>query len=464
MRAVARDCRMPEEARRSSRYQRARRTAPTPGFVGLIVVIAVLASASPARANPVQAGSNQTSGLSTAGGNTSGPLVVPGTYLTFHCTHGTISLGGTKYCSHAATAGPINLCDSSWCDFSTTGTVDSGYTFYGWVVSAYASVQCGSCLGTTLTLTTPNPGNQYFASLTLDTTPVTLNFAMFENWSTHWTPALWIEVCLGTSCTTAGNGGTMTLGQAETYTLSAIDLVPPMYLFRWTTNAGTLSSATTSPTTFTVASSGIVSLYASTNATSWAGYIYSPTVSTGRVTSVSADFYVPSHVKSYDNGVWVGIGGLTSRSNLFQAVVQVNSTSSGGGLVALMEEVGVATCTPAQGGCVQYSPASFLISVGDKLIVTVTNNSGSCTASFEDITQSETWANTTIWSPNAQTGEWIDEPLGVFRAPQVNFTQMVLNALPLSLVAGLEVDETQGYAVTMLAEQAGYPSFYIDQA
>ena len=86
------------------------------------------------------------------------------------CTHGTISLGGTQYCSHTTSA-PVFLCDSTSCPFTIVGTVDSGSTFYGWNLSGQATVSCEFyCLTTTLTLYAPNPSNHYTASVQLDTT------------------------------------------------------------------------------------------------------------------------------------------------------------------------------------------------------------------------------------------------------------------------------------------------------
>ena len=436
-----------------------------PGVIGLCLVMVLATFAfvvlpSPARAS----NSGQTSGLFAANNGT-GPDDYPGFYLTLNCPHGTIDADAMS-CNHQSSV-IQDVCDSPSCQFSLSGTVDSGYEFHGWTSTGVVITCSTSCLtDATLTVYVPNQGGRYAGSVALSVTQspptVTITVSMFENWSTGWTPASEVKACLVTNCSIAGNGGTLTLEKGQTYTLSIVGLVPYDSFFQWTTNAGKLSSPGSSTSSLNVASAGTISLYASTTSASWAGYIYSPPAQSGKVTSVSAAFHVPSRDKSYDNGVWVGIGGLTTRLNLFQAVVQVNSTISGGGLKAYMEEVGVSTCTRAQGGCVQYSPSSFSVGIDDKLIVTVTNNSGSCTASFKDITRNETWTNSTIWFPNAQTGEWMDEPLGVFKSPQVNFTQMVLNAFPLSLIAGLIVDETQGYAVTMLAEQGGYPSFYIN--
>jgi hypothetical protein len=98
------------------------------------------------------------------------PLVTPGTFVTLNCTHGTIKLAGTLECSHQITS-PIDLCDTTpSCQFSLVGTVDSGFNWYGWLTSGEASVTCGSCLSTTLTVDTPTQSGHYAGGLTLDVT------------------------------------------------------------------------------------------------------------------------------------------------------------------------------------------------------------------------------------------------------------------------------------------------------
>lgn len=246
----------------------------SPGVIGLCFVLILASFAFVVMPSPALASSSmQSSGLS-ASGTGAGPEIVQGTYLTLQCTHGTISLSGSQYCSHTTVT--KDMCDSSSCQFSMTGTVDSGFNFYGWVVSGQASVACGSCLSTTLTLYTPIPGDKYSASVTLDTTPpptVTITIRTFENWSTSWIPAE-VQACPtgGGSCSTASNGGTMALEQYYAYSLSAVDLASQVSFLQWTTDAGSLSSNGTNPTQFTPGLSGTVSLITEikTAATSWA--------------------------------------------------------------------------------------------------------------------------------------------------------------------------------------------------
>ena len=239
-------------------------------------MVATITLASPASASQVQTASRQTGAPAAGGNNTAQPLVVPGNYVTFTCTHGTISLGGTQYCSHTTTA-PIDLCDSSSCQFSISGTVDSGYTFYGWVLGGdYASVKCGTCLSTTLTLTVPNLSNKYSASVTLDTTlpTVRITVSTFENFSTWWVAAE-VRACLGSLCINATNGQALTLDQNRTYGLTAFDLPYHIYVFQWTTNAGYLSNTTSNPISFIPEWSGTLSLITKAWGSTGAGYVYS---------------------------------------------------------------------------------------------------------------------------------------------------------------------------------------------
>jgi len=250
---------------------------------------------SPVRATNVA----QSDGLSAAANNTTGPLIPPGTTLTLVCTHGTITLDGSEFCNHNSWT--KDVCDSSSCEFSMIGTVDSGYRFYGWVWSGQASVACGSCLSTTLTVYTPIQSGHYAASVTLDTTPppppptVQVTFVTFENWSTNWIPAE-VQVCPKSgSCSNASNGQTLTLDQYDAYTLSANRLASEVSFLQWTTNAGSLSSNSTDSTQFTPTVSGTVSLITEikTMPTNWAGYVNSPSSSGRTISSVSGEFYLP---------------------------------------------------------------------------------------------------------------------------------------------------------------------------
>jgi len=276
--------------------RRTRRLAP--GVVGLCLVM-ILASltlvVSPAMASRIGSPSGSSiepfpsgpGGPSTTTTSVGGPLLIsPGTWVTFTCTHGTISLDGTQYCSHTTTAS-VFVCDTSpSCPFTMVGTVDSGYTFYGWLLSGQASVSCEyHCLTTTLTVYTPSPSNHYTASVTLDTTsppppptvPVTVT--TFENWSVRppWLPAE-VQACLSGTCVTLSNGQTLPLDQGYSYTIKAVNLQLDTTFLEWSSDAGSLTNARSNPTTFTPSQPGILTLI--TNWTSsGAGYVYSPPAS-----------------------------------------------------------------------------------------------------------------------------------------------------------------------------------------
>jgi len=152
-------------------FRRTHRVTFTPSLISIVLLVASTVGATTASAASIRTTPSGPSGLSAESNDGSGPLLIsPGTWVTLTCTHGTISLDGTVYCNHTTTV-PILLCDSTSCPFTMVGTVDSGYTFYGWLVGGQASVSCEYyCLTTTLTVYTPNSNNHYTASAQLDTT------------------------------------------------------------------------------------------------------------------------------------------------------------------------------------------------------------------------------------------------------------------------------------------------------
>ena len=415
------------ESRRRSRHL-------TPGAVGICVVMLLASTmtlvAAPAAASQAQTAPDQSSGLSTAGGNTSGPLILPGTYVTFTCTHGTISLNGAQYCSHTTTAAR-DLCDSSSCQFSIAYTVDSGYTFYGWVVSGQASVS-----GTTLTVYTPNPADTYSASVTLDTSsspppppptvPVTV--VTFENGTAEWLPAE-VQACLSGTCSTTGNGGILTLDQNKMYTITAVDLQRSAAFWQWATNAGSLSSNSSSPTQFTPTTSGTLSLITlfrpdssrgnQSLANVWIGYADSSCA--GACTSVSGMFTLPASTGSSGVNMWVGIGGMgggkgNNYTSLWQAGVQMNASLAGGYTVWAwwVACVGGATYCNATNSPVHYDK-SWVINPQDEIFVWIETGGGSSWFEIQDRSElgTPTWSGTdSSFSANTQYVEWIDEPNG----------------------------------------------------
>ncbi len=87
----------------------------------------------------------------------SGPLVAPGTYVTFACFHGSVSLGSTEECDDN-NVGPYDECPSGQCEYALTGTIDSSHSFKDWIVTGAATVGSTSQLSTTVTFTAPKSG------------------------------------------------------------------------------------------------------------------------------------------------------------------------------------------------------------------------------------------------------------------------------------------------------------------
>lgn len=390
------------------------------GVIGLCLVMVFAAFVFVILPSPALASSSTQSSRLLAAGTGAGPEVVPGTYLTLQCTHGTISLGGKQYCSHTTTA-PIDLCDSSSCQFSMTGTVDSGYTFYGWVVSMEASVGCGSCLNTTLTLYTPNPGNRYSASVTLDTTSpppppppseVWITVATFENGSTSWLPAQ-VQACLNASCSETGNGGILTLYQYKAYTISLVYIQQNVSFSQWATDAGSLASNSSTPTQFTPTESGTLTLVTKWNPSGWIGY--SDSSCAPSCTSVSGVFTLPLSGGIAGIGMWVGIGGLPltggTYTNLWQAGVQMNISGTNSSAIHAFWVAcsGPTICS----GPTHYNYA-FPINPGDRIFVWVESGWGPSWFEIRDLSQpgNPTWSLTdSSFSASTQNVEWVDEPL-----------------------------------------------------
>ncbi len=409
--------------------RRTRRLAPRVIGLCLLMVLATfvfVVMPSPALASS----STQSSGLSTASTNPS-PDVIPGTYVTFQCTHGTISLDGSQYCSHTVTA-PINVCSTSpSCPYNMVGTVDSGYTFYGWTLSGQVSAACGTCLSTTLTVYLPNSGGHYTASVLLNTTPpppppptVNVTAETFVNWSDAWYPAI-VQACHGSTCYQASNGGILPLYQGWAYSVSGIALHGHINIWTWTTTAGTLSSNSSNPTTFTPQQVGVLDLIVENAAPGfhWAGYIYSPTTVDGTVTSASAVFTIPATVKS-DIGIWVGIGG-DGQNNLWQAGVDFMPGSP----FAFYEACGPTVQCAMGGGGDEVRIPNFNVIPQDTLKVTVGSSGGRSTYSIVDETQGTRCNGSVGWTPNAHSAEWIAEAQGNVAGFGVAFQLLMVNGV-----------------------------------
>lgn len=407
--------------RPSHRFVGARMIASRTVLIGIAALIAGLTISAPAWASPVQGLSNPVGGLSTAA-NSTNPLIVPGTYVLLSCLHGTISLNGGQYCDDGSWEG--DLCDSSSCSFALKGTVDSGYTFYGWVVTGEASVACGSCLSTTLTVYTPNTGDHYTATVELDTTPppppptVKISVVTFVNGTSGWNAGE-VQACLEGSCSTAGNGGTLTLDQDVEYNISAVDTPTHVQFEEWAASVGVLSNNSTNPTEYWSSSSGTLAMIASFAPVSWVGYADSSCAPSCR--AVSAEFQVPPSGGTSGVAMWVGIGGMhttgAAYTNLWQAGVQFNASGTNYTSIHPFWEAcgpGIGSCTSAGSGAPHYN-YSFGINPLDWIAVDVYNHSGELVIGIQDLTEPyhPLWnlsVSSSYATPPTSYVEWVVEP------------------------------------------------------
>ena len=114
-------------------------------------------------------------GLSTTRGSTSGLNVAlpPGDHITFSCLHSSISSGGSYLCNDQ-TGNTLDMCDSSMCTYSLTGTADNGHIFSNWTAtgdaffgtsgSGCSSSQFGTSNPVVLCMTVPNTSSRYAGS------------------------------------------------------------------------------------------------------------------------------------------------------------------------------------------------------------------------------------------------------------------------------------------------------------
>lgn len=115
--------------------------------------------------------------LSTSRGSTSGlsAALPAGDYISFTCLHSSISSGGSYLCNDQ-TGNTFDLCNSSVCTYSLTGTADNGYIFANWTStgdaffgtsgSGCSSSQFSTSNPVVLCMTVPNTVSRYSGSVT----------------------------------------------------------------------------------------------------------------------------------------------------------------------------------------------------------------------------------------------------------------------------------------------------------
>ncbi|MHB1955697.1 MAG: hypothetical protein ACYCOU_18325 [Sulfobacillus sp.] len=404
-----------------------------------------------------------------------GPTLAPEDYVGLSCTGGEIKLNGTVVCDNQGQQPPVPLCGSSFCNYTLTG-IDlnpQATVFTGWNVGGTAQVACGDCLTTNLELVVPNPqvtsSGVVTLSLQSQTQPrpqVSVTVHAFVDYVTGTAQAK-VSICnSANACLTYSNGQVASLTVDASYNFTAVTNLSP---FQWTSTAGNISNGGLGSTSIYISSAGTVALIVILDS-NWAGFIYTPPTSNLGVTSVSVQFRVPSiESPSYEGlGIWVGIGGTSlaagSQSNLWQAGIYVNGTSTGAWIDAFWEEFnGTGT------HFLQQNLTSMHISPGDLVNITVTSSNGISTATIDDLTPQKSMTTTQHYQATTTTGEWIEEPHGLVSGgtiQRLTFTFLEIDGGSPSLVGCylgtkvlLQVHQT--WIPSQLVEVGGQISFSI---
>lgn len=209
---------------------------------------------------------------------------------------------------------------------------------------------------------------------------------------------------------TYSNGQSVTLDASTTYEIQAVSIASGYKFFQWETSSGSIDNyegAQTYLNTGTSSGSLVLVLTGTTN--NWAGFVQS-----GTANGVTVEFCVPSasYVSGGTNpnvfGIWVGIGGTTSVSNLWQAGVAVNVSSSGAETVTPWYEA-----LPA--GPVYNSGMHF--NAGNLIQVWTNYSSGVSTFEIKDYTSGQSWGGSFSYTPLTSTAEWMVEDPGTVNHP-----------------------------------------------
>jgi hypothetical protein len=332
-------------------------------------------------------------------------------------------------------------------------TVYANYTKSGQNDHAASTQDDSSADGFVITLTSMEVYST--ASGTLENEQINT----FENWTSGWQDGN-VKVCIGFDCGTYSNGQSASLYLGATYTLTTTGMPSGWILHQWSTNGGTLTSQTADPTSITITGSGGVAAIINTTATlSWVGYVYSPETNSA-VSSVGAKYVVQQLTQnSGSSSTWVGIGGINSLSNLWQAGIYVTTT----GAQAFYETYGptgcVNSCLPVYG--------TMPVSIGDTVISNVWfNGTGTISFRIHDVTNGNTWSGTpsTSYVPT-RTGDWIMEATGPEQ--NANFTMLDVAGSAAPLVGGylIPLDSflangiLHPYYISLLGTYNGYATF-----
>ncbi len=383
------------------------------------------------------------------------PAKVPGDWVTFSCVGGKITVNGAVYCNNQAGSTHL-MCGSGICSQTIVGSVVTpGLTFNKWSSSGDATITCNSCITTTLSESVPNPSLYYSGTVQLllySHTSVQVTIHTFSNWSTGWQAGA-VQICQ-TPCTTYSNGQVASLSTNYSYTISSANLPSGYHSNQWTTTAGTLSSSTNDPTSIFITQGGVLSLFVRSPTSNWVGYIYSPPANGTSISSVSGQLVVPDPPppSGWSFAYWVGIGGISDTTNLWQAGIVVNGT----GVFAWWEKIG-----PGCPGCAPTYNPTMVISPFDVVKITLTTSGGTSSFSIFDQTTNTTWSGNQQFSPYAQSAEWVAEPGSVGTTLPTNFTTLNVDGSPASFVGNYLVVWAANGTTGLLELSGGYPMFHI---
>jgi hypothetical protein len=211
---------------------------------------------------------------------------------------------------------------------------------------------------------------------------------------------------------TYSNGQSVTLDASTTYEIQAVSIASGYKFFQWETNSGSITNYERTPTYLnTGTNAGTLVLVLNGTSSNWAGFVQS-----GSINSVTGEFYVPSasFVSGGTNpnsiGIWVGIGGFSQNSAIWQAGVAVNVSSSGVETVTPWYEMPPAI--PIYNNNMHLNP-------GNLVQVWTNYSNGVSTFEIKDYTTGQFWGKSVSFTPATNTAEWIVEDPGSVSHPTV---------------------------------------------
>jgi len=263
-------------------------------------------------------------GASSNSTNGSNPQLMAGYDVTFTCYAGTITENGSTACHNQVVT--LDMCGAGTCWYNIVGSGMGISVFVAWSsVGTDQSLHCQNqnCSQAKLTVTLPSGDKSATGSVTLTIGhSVGVTVRTFVNWDTDNETGI-VEICRS-GCTNYTNNQTASLLTNATYDLTAVDIESGFTFGNWSTNAGTLGSPQDTESTFVVAAAGVLAMMvdqdvSGTGGSIAAGYAYSTASASQKVTSVGANFIIPTVTNSggttnYSVSFWVGIDGFDTNT------------------------------------------------------------------------------------------------------------------------------------------------------